>query len=66
MFLPRGTLALQGGGVNRRIPGTPAPAEAEEELAIVGGTGAYRAARDTIEIRPSKNGNARLTMHLER
>jgi hypothetical protein len=66
MFLPRGTLALQGEGVNRRVPGTPAPAEAEEELAIVGGTGAYRAARGTIEIRPSKNGNARLTMHLER
>ena len=63
MFLPRGTLALQGGGFNRRVPGARNPAV--EELAIVGGTGAYDSAHGSVEVRPSKDGNARLSVRVK-
>jgi hypothetical protein len=63
MFLARGTVALQGGGFNRRVPGARNPAV--EELAIVGGTGAYRSAHGTVEVRPSNDGNARLIVRVK-
>jgi|1186.fasta_scaffold765998_2 hypothetical protein len=63
MFLPRGMLALQGGGFNRRVPGARSPAV--EELAVVGGTGAYRSAHGIVEVRPSKDGNARLIVRVK-
>src|SRR3954451_3362169 len=63
MFLPHGTLALQGGGFNRRVPGARNPAV--EELAVVGGTGAYRSAHGTVEVRPSSDGNARLIVRVK-
>src|SRR4051795_8838465 len=63
MFLPRGMLALQGGGFNRRVPGARSPAV--EELAVVGGTGAYRSAHGIVEVRSSKDGNARLIVRVK-
>jgi hypothetical protein len=63
MFLPQGTLALQGGGFNRCVPGARNPAV--EELAVVGGTGAYDSAHGSVEVRSSKDGNARLTVRVK-
>ncbi len=63
MFLPRGMLALQGGGFNRRVPGARNPAV--EELAVVGGTSAYRSAHGSVEVRPTKDGNARLIVRVK-
>ena len=57
------SLALQGGGFNRRVPGARTPAV--EELAVVGGTGAYASAHGIVEVRPSKDGNARLIVRVK-
>jgi hypothetical protein len=63
MFLPRGTLSLQGGGVNVPIPG--AAGNRDEVLAVVGGTGAYGGAGGTVTVKPLSDGNARVTVRLQ-
>ena len=49
LLLPDGTIALQGGGLDRRPPGGAAPSS-ENDMAIVGGTGAYAGASGTARL----------------
>jgi hypothetical protein len=49
LLLADGTIALQGGGVNRRPPGGAAPST-ENDMAVVGGTGAYAGASGTARL----------------
>ena len=62
MFLPRGTLSLQGGGVNVPVPG--AARQDKEQLAVVGGTGAYERAAGSVTILPEPDGDGRLSVQL--
>lgn len=62
MILPRGTLSLQGGGVNVPVPGTPR--HGREQLAVVGGTGAYERAAGSVTILPVPDGDGRLSIQL--
>lgn len=63
LFLPRGTLAVQGGGVNKAIPGA-GRVGTSEELAITGGTGAYAGASGTLSIKHGDNGKDRIVVRL--
>ena len=62
MFLPRGTLSLQGGGVNVPVPG--AARQDQEQLAVVGGTGAYEQAAGSVTILPEPDGDGRVSVQL--
>jgi hypothetical protein len=62
MFLPRGTLSLQGGGVNVPVPG--AARQDKEQLAVVGGTGAYERAAGSVTILPEPDGDGRVSVQL--
>jgi hypothetical protein len=49
LLLPDGTIALEGGGLNKRPPGGADP-KSERDMAVVGGTGAYAGARGTVRM----------------
>jgi hypothetical protein len=49
LLLADGTVALQGAGVNGRPPGGADP-RAQNDMAVVGGTGAYAGARGTARL----------------
>jgi hypothetical protein len=49
LLLADGTVMLQGGGTNKRAPGAAAP-DTQQDMAIVGGTGAYAGASGTVHM----------------
>jgi hypothetical protein len=49
LLLRDGTIEVQGAGVNKRPPGGAAPTR-DQQLAVVGGTGAYAGARGTARL----------------
>jgi hypothetical protein len=63
LFLPRGTLAVQGGGVGKAIRGAGRVGRTEV-LAITGGTGGYANASGTVSIEHGRNGKDRIVVRV--
>src|SRR5919107_1255237 len=64
LVLADGTLTVQGGGPDRRVPGLPRP-PAQSIFAVTGGTGAYTRATGTMSLRDINARTARITISLE-
>ena len=52
LLLPDGTISLTGGGLNRRPPGGADPTS-QNDMAVIGGTGAYAGATGTATLTAS-------------
>ncbi len=63
LLLPRGTLTIQAGGVNKPIPGAGRTGMSEE-FAITGGTGRYSRASGTMTVRHGDDGKDRVVLRL--
>jgi hypothetical protein len=63
LLLGDGTLELQSGGLSRRPPGGAAP-QANGDMAVVGGTGAYAGARGTVRLVAAGRTSQRLEVTL--
>ena len=63
LFLPRGTLTVQGGGVNKKVPGA-GRSGTTEEFAVTGGTSDYVGASGTIRVQHRDGGKDRIIVRL--
>ena len=60
-----GTITAAGGGINRLLPGqAPPPPHAPDEMAITGGTGAYRGASGTLSMQSHPDDSQTVTISL--
>jgi hypothetical protein len=60
-----GTITATGGGINRLLPGqSPPPPHAADEMAVTGGTGAYRGASGTVSMQSHPDDSATFTISL--
>jgi hypothetical protein len=60
-----GMITASGGGINRLLPGqSPPPPHAADELAVTGGTGAYRGAAGTVSMQSHPDDSSTFTISL--
>jgi hypothetical protein len=65
LVLRDGTITASGGGLDRLLPGQPAPQpNAPDEMAITGGTGAYRSATGILSMRAHNDDSSTITIAL--
>jgi hypothetical protein len=65
LVLRDGTITISSGGLDRLLPGQPAsPPHSPDEMAITGGTGAYRGATGVVSMQAHKDDSSTITVSL--
>ena len=64
LVLRDGTITVSGGGLDRLLPGQPPSPPDADEMAITGGTGAYRSATGVVAMQEHKDDSSTITVSL--